>query len=56
MDLDGDGILSMYEMEFFYIEQLQKMEAMGIETLPFEDCLCQVTPHVASHLGQQYNM
>ncbi|XP_074657277.1 serine/threonine-protein phosphatase 2A regulatory subunit B'' subunit alpha-like [Tubulanus polymorphus] len=42
MDLDGDGILSMYEMEYFYEEQVQRMESMGIETLPFEDCLCQM--------------
>ena len=43
MDLDGDGFLSMYELEYFYEEQLQRMEALGIETLPFYDCLCQVT-------------
>lgn len=42
MDLDGDGHLSMYELEYFYEEQLQRMESLGIETLPFEDCLCQV--------------
>ena len=42
MDLDGDGYLSMYELEYFYEEQLQRMEQLGIETLPFEDCLCQV--------------
>nr|CAG4640610.1 EOG090X00JH [Eulimnadia texana] len=42
MDLDGDGYLSMYELEYFYEEQLQRMEALGIETLPFEDCLCQM--------------
>lgn len=42
MDLDGDGYLSMYELEYFYEEQLQRMEALGIETLPFHDCLCQV--------------
>lgn len=43
MDLDGDGYLSMYELEYFYEEQLHRMEAIGLETLPFEDCLCQVT-------------
>lgn len=43
MDLDGDGVISMYEMEYFYQEQMQKMEALGIEKLPFEDCLCQVS-------------
>ncbi|KAL0281424.1 UNVERIFIED_CONTAM: hypothetical protein PYX00_002415 [Menopon gallinae] len=42
MDLDGDGYLSMYELEYFYEEQLQRMESLGIETLPFEDCLCQM--------------
>ncbi|XP_078514339.1 serine/threonine-protein phosphatase 2A regulatory subunit B'' subunit beta isoform X2 [Lissotriton helveticus] len=42
MDLDGDGIISMYELEYFYEEQCQKMESLGIEPLPLEDCLCQV--------------
>lgn len=42
MDLDGDGVISMYEMEYFYEEQMQKMESLGIEKLPFHDCLCQV--------------
>ncbi|XP_018966013.2 serine/threonine-protein phosphatase 2A regulatory subunit B'' subunit beta-like isoform X1 [Cyprinus carpio] len=42
MDLDGDGVLSMYELEYFYQEQSQKLEAMAIEPLPFEDCLCQM--------------
>lgn len=42
MDMDGDGVLSMYELEFFYEEQCQKLEAMAIEPLPFEDCLCQM--------------
>lgn len=42
MDIDGDGALSMYELEYFYEEQQQRMEGIGIECLPFEDCLCQV--------------
>lgn len=42
MDLDGDGVISMYELEYFYEEQCQKMESLGIEPLPLEDCLCQV--------------
>ena len=44
MDLDGDGVISMYEMEYFYEEQVQRMEALGIKTMPYEDCLCQVRP------------
>ncbi|KAH8369121.1 hypothetical protein KR009_002006 [Drosophila setifemur] len=42
MDVDGDGALSMYELEYFYEEQQQRMEGIGIECLPFEDCLCQM--------------
>jgi serine/threonine-protein phosphatase 2A regulatory subunit B'' len=42
MDLDGDGYLSMYELEYFYEEQVQRLEAMGMEAMPFNDCLCQV--------------
>uniref|UniRef100_A0A8C2G2M6 Protein phosphatase 2, regulatory subunit B'', beta n=1 Tax=Cyprinus carpio TaxID=7962 RepID=A0A8C2G2M6_CYPCA len=42
MDLDGDGVLSMYELQYFYQEQCQKLEAMAVEPLPFEDCLCQM--------------
>ncbi|XP_075402998.1 serine/threonine-protein phosphatase 2A regulatory subunit B'' subunit alpha isoform X1 [Tenrec ecaudatus] len=42
MDVDGNGILSMYELEYFYEEQCERMEAMGIEPLPFHDLLCQM--------------
>ncbi|XP_051556145.1 serine/threonine-protein phosphatase 2A regulatory subunit B'' subunit alpha-like isoform X1 [Myxocyprinus asiaticus] len=42
MDMDGDGVLSMYELEFFYEEQCERMEGMGIEPLPFQDLLCQM--------------
>ena len=43
MDLDGDGYISMYEMEYFYEEQANKLEQLEIEPLPFTDCLCQVS-------------
>lgn len=42
LDLDGDGYISMYEMEYFYEEQMTKLEQLDIEPLPFEDCICQV--------------
>ncbi|XP_020569451.1 serine/threonine-protein phosphatase 2A regulatory subunit B'' subunit alpha isoform X1 [Oryzias latipes] len=42
MDLDGDGVLSMFELEYFYEEQCERMERMGIEPLPFQDLLCQM--------------
>ena len=40
MDLDGDGSLSMYELEYFYDEQLKKMEELCIEPVSFTDCIC----------------
>ncbi|CAF1172308.1 unnamed protein product [Adineta steineri] len=42
MDIDGDGILSMFELDYFYQEQVHKMEIYGIEYMPFEDCICQM--------------
>ena len=42
MDLDGDGVISMYELQYFYEDQLNKMIELGMETLCFQDCLCQV--------------
>lgn len=42
MDLDGNGVITMYEMQYFYEEQIRKMEDLGMETLAFEDCLCQM--------------
>ncbi|KAM3870803.1 serine/threonine-protein phosphatase 2A regulatory subunit B'' subunit alpha-like [Diretmus argenteus] len=42
MDLDGDGVLSMFELEYFYEEQCERMEGMGIEPLPYQDLLCQM--------------
>jgi hypothetical protein len=42
MDIDGDGIISIYEMEYFYEDQIKKMTELGMEILSFEDCLCQV--------------
>ncbi|XP_042893494.1 uncharacterized protein LOC122267473 isoform X4 [Penaeus japonicus] len=56
MDLDGDGYLSMYELEYFYEEQLQRMEALGIETLPFHDCLCQMLDMVRPEMGDKISL
>ena len=42
LDTDGDGKLSLYELETFYLEVLKKMIDSGIEGLPTEDSICQV--------------
>ncbi|KAF8392173.1 hypothetical protein HHK36_022515 [Tetracentron sinense] len=42
IDLDGNGILTRNEMQFFYEEQLHRMECMSQERVLFEDILCQM--------------
>ena len=42
MDLDGDGFISLYELEYFYEAQLDKMRLLGVEECSVLDCICQV--------------
>ncbi|XP_037491371.1 serine/threonine protein phosphatase 2A regulatory subunit B''beta isoform X2 [Jatropha curcas] len=42
IDIDGNGILTKNEMQFFYEEQLHRMECMAQEPVLFEDILCQM--------------
>ncbi|XP_023537546.1 serine/threonine protein phosphatase 2A regulatory subunit B''beta-like [Cucurbita pepo subsp. pepo] len=42
IDLDGNGILTRNELQFFYEEQLHRMECMAQEPVLFEDILCQI--------------
>ena len=42
VDLDGNGVLTPNEMQFFYEEQLHRMECMAQEPVLFEDILCQI--------------
>ncbi|KRX47394.1 Serine/threonine-protein phosphatase 2A regulatory subunit B'' subunit alpha, partial [Trichinella murrelli] len=42
MDLDGDGYLSMYELHYFYEEQVERMTEYGLAAVPFTDLICQI--------------
>lgn len=42
IDLDGNGVLTRNEMQYFYEEQLHRMECMAQEPVLFEDILCQI--------------
>ncbi|PIN10405.1 Protein phosphatase 2 regulatory subunit [Handroanthus impetiginosus] len=42
IDLDGNGVITRNEMQFFYEEQLHRMECMAQEPVLFEDILCQM--------------
>ncbi|XP_058094615.1 serine/threonine protein phosphatase 2A regulatory subunit B''beta-like isoform X1 [Magnolia sinica] len=53
IDLDGNLVLTPNEMQFFYEEQLHRMECMAQEPVLFEDILCQMVdmigPEKESH-------
>ncbi|KAG8070116.1 hypothetical protein GUJ93_ZPchr0006g44876 [Zizania palustris] len=42
IDLDGNGILTHNELQFFFEEQLHRMECMAQEPVLYEDILCQL--------------
>lgn len=53
LDLDGDGILSAWELEYFYSEQRRRLKEAGVMEDPvtgdppsFADILCQLTDMV----------
>ncbi|XVF32366.1 hypothetical protein REPUB_Repub17cG0075800 [Reevesia pubescens] len=47
IDLDGNGVLTLNEMQYFYEEQLHRMECMAQESVLFEDILCQIIDMIA---------
>lgn len=56
MDLDGDGFISLYELEHFYEDQVAKMEALGIEAMSFEDCVCSILDLVKPKLDGKLSL
>ena len=42
LDQDGDGLISMFDLYQFYMEQLERLRLDGIETISFEDKLDEV--------------
>eukprot|EP00899_Mesostigma_viride_P026122 jgi/Mesvir1/6695/Mv13729-RA.1 len=43
VDLDSDGFITPSEMQYFYEEQLHRMECLSQEPVLFEDIVCQMT-------------
>jgi serine/threonine-protein phosphatase 2A regulatory subunit B'' len=42
LDIDGDGMLSSYELQYFYSEQEKRIECLGIDPLDFSNIYCQI--------------
>uniref|UniRef100_A0A914HGM7 EF-hand domain-containing protein n=1 Tax=Globodera rostochiensis TaxID=31243 RepID=A0A914HGM7_GLORO len=51
IDLDGDGQISLYEMEYFYEAIEQKLLAKGMETLALRDVICNLLDSIFPENG-----
>ena len=40
VDIDGNGIITPYEMEYFYEEQVGRLESLQHDPILFVDLLC----------------
>ncbi len=42
LDIDGDGYISGFELDFFYQEQSERLKKFGLDVARFEDIYCQM--------------
>ena len=42
VDMDDDGRITSADCRFLYEPQLDRMQCLGHETVPFEDIMCQL--------------
>ncbi|XP_020578971.1 probable serine/threonine protein phosphatase 2A regulatory subunit B''delta isoform X2 [Phalaenopsis equestris] len=56
IDLDGNGIITGPEMQFFYEEQFHRMECMAQDPILFEDMLCQIFDMVTPENGTFFSL
>ncbi|KAI6648954.1 Serine/threonine-protein phosphatase 2A regulatory subunit B'' subunit alpha isoform X3 [Oopsacas minuta] len=56
MDIDGDGVISLYEMEYFYVDQKNRLEELGAEMPAFVDLACQMLDLVKPAVNSQITL
>lgn len=56
IDLDENGILTRNEMQYFYEEQLHRMECMAQEPVLFEDILCQMVDMIGPKIDCYFTL
>ncbi|OMJ71500.1 hypothetical protein SteCoe_30282 [Stentor coeruleus] len=56
VDLDNNGIITAYEMEYFYEEQLRRLEYLNQEAVPFKDVLCQMSDMLCPKVENQFTL
>ncbi len=42
LDIDGDGVLSLFELVYFYEEILQRLQELNVDCLSVENTVCQI--------------
>lgn len=42
IDVDGDGVISTFEIEYFFEEQKQRIQSLSQELITFPDIMCQM--------------
>jgi len=50
VDRDGDGVITMYDLEHFYSEQLHRMESLSHEPVQLIDILCQLLDMISPNI------
>ncbi|KAG2175600.1 hypothetical protein INT43_001247 [Umbelopsis isabellina] len=59
IDLDGDGIISSYELSFFWEEQEERQNLYGLgdsEMINFEDVICQLNDLIKPQVMGQFTL
>ena len=56
MDMDGDGVISLYELEHFYEDQKSRLEELGAEMPAFLDLACQMLDMVKPRVKNQITL
>ena len=56
VDLDDNGIITPSEMEYFYQEQIQRLESNQNEIIQFNDVLCQLYDMIPSEKEYQWTL
>lgn len=56
VDLDNNGIITAYEMEYFYEEQLRRLEYLNQEVVPFKDVLCQMSDMLCPQVQNMFTL
>lgn len=56
VDLDNNGIITPHEMEYFYEEQLRRLEYLNQEAVPFKDVLCQMADMLKPTVENQFRI